>query len=169
MPPKKKQKTAAASADAPAASSQVAGSDGNVNMEYLGKVTEAVNVIKRNWPNIAEMDPLPLKSDTGPTGFLAPYDPEVFDGHLAHDASSMAYTCGANLFWISPLQSVTPYIPICESRVLELAETVHPQTGIFRYTITVAATFNTGASLPRGDVLRISPDEVVHAFIFRVA
>ena len=82
MPPKKKQKTAAASADAPAASSQAAGSDGNVNMEYLGKVAEAVHVITRNWPNIAEMGPLPLKSDTGPTGFLAPYDPEVFDGHL---------------------------------------------------------------------------------------
>ena len=176
MPVKKKQKTgdaaqgaAAGSASAPTAGTLTAGFDGKVNMDYLARVTEAVNVIKNKWPDIAERDPLPLSSATGLTGFLAPYDPEVFDTHLARDSASMAYQCGVNLFWISPQQSVTPYIPISESRVMELAASVHPKAGIFKYTITVAATFNNGASIPRGDVLRISPDEVAHAFIFRVA
>ena len=75
--------------------------------------------------------------------------------------------CGVNLLWSNPVHSVTPFVPLYIERVLDQAAAVNP--GLQKTELTLLANFATGEQLPRGSLIRISPEEPVHAFLFKVA
>ena len=164
MAPKKKQR-AQADADAAAA----APAEPAVNDAYLAELNAAILTIKSEWKDIETLDPLPLtpESPNALFGYVAPWDSEVFDGQLKKDGKHLQYQCGVNMFWLNPMVSVTPFVPISKNRVLEQAAALSP--GLISPPLVADASWAKGSALPRGSVLRVSPDELYHAVMFKVA
>ena len=136
----------------------------NPNLEYLGHVQEDINTIMALWPDISSEDPLSLDN----LGYLAPYTASSYDTAAA-GAATMGYTCGVNFFWLNSLRSLTPWIPLYRTRTIELAAEIFPSPGLMPTPISVVATFTRGEDIPKGDLLRLSPDEISHAVLHRVA
>lgn len=180
MAPKKKIKVGASAATGaaksapksaagrPAAAAAPTPDEDVVNRPYLADVSAAILTIQGFWPGIQTAAPLPLTSaDGGMTGFVAPFDDAAFDAQFQADGMQLQYTCGINLFWLNPLLSVTPFVPITKSRVLRQAATLTP--GVFQPALVAHASWERAAQMPRGAILRVSPDELVHSLIFKVA
>ena len=68
-PAKARRSGGAAAADPPMESSGE-----GINGTYYTNLTKALNIIKKKWPKISTMDPLPESN-----GFMAPFNPETFD------------------------------------------------------------------------------------------
>ncbi len=180
MPPKKKPRTSGAgSARAKAAAAlppppQVQALPVDVrNKDYLQELGEALADIMRVWPDITSCNPLPLTSNDPHmmTGTMAPFDAPQFDLKFATGGEAQTtYSCGINFFWMWAAKSVTPWIPLYKCRVDTLAEQLFA-TGPspILEPFHVAITFDTSCNLPRGDLQRISPDEVGHAPIFALS
>ena len=144
------------------------------NAEYLALVVDALNTIKGKWPDIETRDPLPLPATNQPagtlTGFMAPYDPKAYTSLLEEGTSAnkeMSYTCGLNMMFQNILLSMMPWVPIIYDDVLSSSKTVEP--GCLTQNFVLAADFDDGKKLPRGSLVRMSPDELCHKVIFRVA
>jgi len=142
----------------------------SVNALYLLDVRDAIDTIKVQWPGIHLEPPLALASVGAPLpfselGFLAPFNNEIFDEQVKNE--NMEYTCGINIFWTNCLGSVTPYVPISKARVLEFA--ANTTTGQLKNTLVAHASFHTADSMPIGDVVDLSPEELKHAVLFKVA
>ena len=159
MAPKKQKTQAAGSAETVQA---------NIcNKEYLAEVSSAILTIRGQWQQIESTDPLPLVGGTSlESGFLAPWDPDLFDSLTSKGPINS--TCGINLFWQNSLLSTTPHVPISKARVLEQSTTLQPDVPL-KPPLVVAVNFQKGADLPRGNLIRVSADELVHALLFRVA
>ena len=190
MPPKAGQKRGAGKSDAnagkkfkiEAAADGVAQQTDPVdsarakNAGYLLKLQTAITTIKNTWPDIQMLEALPTSGDTGHegmVGFIAPFNPAAYDQMFvkSDDGDTPGpvsdYMCGVNFFWQNMLQSVLSYVPIYETRVQELQKNITP--GLFKFGIVLCASFPTASQLPRGDCLRVSPDEWAHAIVFKIA
>ena len=166
MAPKKKQKVVDVAEPATVALSTIAS---NVNEGYFSVVQEALNAIFEKFPNIASLDPLPESGAGGfwcLSGFLAPYSPFAYNAHWASGPSTMEYQCGINIFWQNILLSAIPWVPLNMDEVSAFAEKMTPN--VVRSPIVLNAGFSEGAQLPRGALVRLSPDELVHALVLRV-
>ena len=67
------------------------------------------------------------------------------------------------------MSSITPYVPIYRERVVELAAELFTTPTVLKWPLVVAINFKCGDALPRGDLLRITPDEITHALLLGVA
>ena len=140
------------------------------------KLQTAITTIKNTWPDIQMLEALPTSGDTGHegmVGFIAPFNPAAYDQMFvkSDDGDTPGpvsdYMCGVNFFWQNMLQSVLSYVPIYETRVQELQKNI--TIGLFKFGIVLCASFPTASQLPRGDCLRVSPDEWAHAIVFKIA
>ena len=124
----------------------------SVNAAYHAVVSKALNAVMAKWPDISTADPLTLVQG----GFVAPFNPEVYD---AKNGPDLDLTCGINLLWVNALLSITPAVPMSLKRVQEFADQLDVDT-ILTPVLEVSADFDTAASMPKGSLVRISPDEV---------
>ena len=157
-----------------AAAKAMLDSEKDTNLIYLSLVVDAMNTIKGKWPDIETMDPLPLPASGQPagtmTGFLAPFDPKAYSSLIAESITNnteMSYTCGLNMLWQNVLLSMMPWVPIIYDDVLSSSKTVEP--GCLTQNFVLAADFDDGKKLPRGSLVRMSPDELCHKVILRIA
>ena len=88
------------------------------------------------------------------TGYLAPFDPAVFDAQSRLDNENISYTAGINFFWQNSISSITPYVPLYRSRVEELAAELFANPEVLRWPLVVAINFDKGSALPRGLFLK---------------
>ena len=166
-PAKKKQRTE--KAVTPAEAVPTAAAVVPVNKDYVVELQSALNVIQTAWPGIESMDPLPemgAGGQEGLHGFLAPFNASVYDTRYAEGAD-MAYTCGVNFFWQNPVMSPMPWVPLYKERVMDMVKDLTP--GLLKHTLVFTASFDKGKDLPKGGCVRLSPDEVVHGVVFKVA
>jgi hypothetical protein len=121
------------------------------NAAWLAEVQQAINVIVGKFgADIMTAPPLSIADG----GYLAPYDEPQFN------VSSGEYFCGVNIFSAQPLMSLTPNVPIMDIAVKELK----PDMPTMSPSIHVAATGRNTSPL-----LRVSPEEPVHAVLLRIA
>ena len=133
-----------------------------INAAYHQQVLDALQMIHEQWPGLQTQEPLDAER-----GHIAPYNADVYTKKWASDAGKMHYQCGINFLWQNSLASVLPFVPICKTRVDELM--CHVTPGLLKFPIVIRASWSAGADLPRGSCVHISPDEWVHAVIFKVA
>ena len=142
-----------------------------INADYLAIVQSKLAVIKDRLPEIIAAEPLPLTHHSGDpckAGFLEPWNPQHFDAHYAM-GEKMSYQCGINFLWINSLHSETPFVPINITRVHELANHIFHKPTPMPVSIVIATDFSDSSQLPRGALVHVMPEEVLHAFIFALA
>ena len=139
------------------------------NTSYHALVQQDLDIIRTQWPDIADLDPLTL--DGAEPGFVAPFNVGVFDAQYKMAGFDMAYTCGVNFFWFDVLRSISPMVPLYRERVEDLAADQFDRPGAqwSSMSMTVAITFQAGDNLPKGSLLRVTPDEITHAVVLAVA
>ena len=135
------------------------------NAKYIAKVLKAILRIKEEFPDISSRAPLPMTGE-GLTGFLEPFNVDVYNKKYPAMESTY-YLCGFNIFSISFVESITPFIPMNEDRVRELIP-IHFQTPrMFPYNIPIAPDFGGDITgLPPTTLMSLFPMEVVHALAF---
>ena len=146
-----------------------------INTCYLVDVANALHTITMQWPLLAASDPMPL-SNWRPEqdlriGFVEPFSNTGCDAAL-EDASirgdtTVQYTCGINLMWVDLLVSCTPDVPMSKRRVTEFGSGLKPGVRLDPHLV-VAVTFDRAAHMPRGGLLRISPNEITDALLFKI-
>ena len=143
----------------------------SVNDSYHVALQDALNIIANRWPNIKDIDALPESGATGHQamqGFLAPFNIFTYDSmRAASDADGMTYSAGVNFFWQNLMHSPMPWVPLMLENVLAFAAELKP--GLLKHNLVFCADFASGVSLPRGGLMRVSPDEFPHAYVFKVA
>ena len=137
---------------------------------YLQEVSAAMDKILNLWPDIASRPALPLggADKDSPGGFLAPFDPAVYDARMAAGDMTMDYLCGINLFWVNAMMSATSHVPVTRARVFEFAASLVAGSPLDP-ELVVHASFASGHDLPRGGLVRVSAEEPHHGLLFRVA
>ena len=166
MPAKKMKKTDGGDPDVPVLDLKAVS---NENLAFLNVISDAMNVIKDKWPNIEEMDPLPEIGDNHELkmcGYMAPFNPQSYN-EKRKSTENLEYTAGINFFWQNILQSVMPWVPEILEQVQAFSDTITP--GLLKHSIILNATFKDGDNIPRGNILRISPDEYPHAVVLKLA
>lgn len=137
--------------------------------KYYAKVDADIAVIVGQWPNIVSTDALP---ETGTSGFKSlvgygsPFNPEVYDARFPEP--DFAYKTHVNLLWQNMKGTVLSFVPLYWDRVLDLAEVIDRPT-VLKRDMVFLANFNSGDTLPRGGLNRLSPCEEVHATVHKIA
>ena len=101
----------------------------------------------------------------GMTGCSSPFDPEIYTSTYK---SCTPYEASINFLWQKLFKTFAPWVPIDKTRVLDRAATLTSDVPSMD-TIFVLANFTKGQQLPKGGLQRLSPDEPVHANVFRIA
>ena len=143
------------------------------NIEYHQALTAAKMVILNAWPDIVGKDPLPMQAvdgGDGLLGFLAPFDEASFDRCLGEAQGGQRFQLqnGVNFMWQDIERSCMSFVPLYLEHVLKWSETIEPGLLAHVLVFCVVPGF-TGSTIPKGHILRLSPDEWSHAVIFRVA
>ena len=141
------------------------------NIEYHQALAASKMKILNTWPDIVEQDPLPMQAgDDGLAGFLAPFEATSFDRCLAEAQEGQRFQLqnAANFMWQDIERSSMSFVPMYLEHVLTWSETIEP--GLLPHSLVFCVVPGmTGTALPKGHILRLSPDEWTHAVIFRVA
>ena len=127
--------------------------------------------------NLIEMPALPLQKDeTLPAplndmiGYMAPYNEDVYSRNYAEATeqdSQMDYTCGMNFFHQDMRRSMLHHVPFYIDKIQEWGESLQP--GLLKHGLVLCADWSQGNALPKGGILRLSPDEWSHALVIRLA
>lgn len=151
-------------------SSALVDNDG-INGAYLKHVMDDVNTIKGEWPTIAELDPLPVADNSGFLGlfgFGPPFMSAVFDARVQD--KDFELSTFINVFWQDMYRSLLiSMVPLYRERVIEYARNHLLSPNVLKHSIYLNTDFSSGEDLPRGSIMRLSPDVPVHALLFRVA
>ena len=106
------------------------------------------------------------------SGFQAVYDNDKFKTAMQR---TNQYACGGNLAWLKPCCSTSPGVPFNENSVQKLKnyyfkEDTAPQRFPGLVIIAVSnSQAESGMMGERGAMEQVSPPELVHSFIMRVA
>ena len=140
------------------------------NSEWLAGVQRAVETIKGCdvfGADICSQEALPLTGDPQTTllGFQAPYTDAVA---REKGAAKCSFTCGVNALWASPMQSITPGVPLIPAAIHELMGSMFPNgPAPVEHTLVFKAQQN--GTIKFGDALRVCPEEPQHALILKIA
>lgn len=140
----------------------------DINKAYLEKVAEDTLTIIKKFPTLANQDPLPLVGDAGFKGLAgmgAPFDASAYD---QRQLTGVPYNAHINMFYQSMTTSVLSFVPLYWERVIELADSKYSKPAPVS-DLMLLANFATGDALPKGNLIRVSPCEPVHAFIHKFA
>ena len=144
-----------------------------INVEYLKEVSAIIMQCTKRWPDLINQLPLPVKDWSAksgvPIGFIEPYSAAAFDNSMKACSDmkrGLEYTCGVNMFWFAQLQSATPHVPVSKQRVVAAAMSLDLDRAVDP-PLTANIDWTSGDKLPRGGMLRVSPEEIPHALLFR--
>jgi hypothetical protein len=147
----------------------------NTNESYLADVEAAVQVILGHviFRNMICQDPLPITEDLNTTSGVQ----SVFDASQCKVAlmREKKYICSGNFWWQNMLASATPGVPLRKERVVELGRYmfhIDPESGVNplphmlgMITVLVESP-DVDILAHKGALMRVSPEELVHAAIF---
>jgi len=117
---KAKAKAGADAAASVAMPRSEAGADSNANADYYVVINEAIATIKAHgiFENISEMDPMPIRGNKD-SGHEAVFDKAAYQTAISETG---LYKSSANIFWMDPLWTPHPTVPIRHAAVSELAK-----------------------------------------------
>jgi hypothetical protein len=82
------------------------------------------------------------------------------------------YLCGGNIWWVNHLRTVSPSVPMNLQRVKDLAQNFYqkptPYQGIISVILEHPGEGTGDLPVKGGNLLRISPEELTHAFILGI-
>ena len=174
MPPKAKPKgkakaKAPTAAKAPDAQGEIMPATPNFynpNVEWHSNVQLALDAIRGYFgENIHQEDALSVRE-----GFMAPCDSEELKAKLDDTSliDPIIMTCGVNILWASPLESLTPNVAVNTSAIeMFIANTWPP--GVVRPLNEPIDFRLDSVPFSKGGLTRLSPDEPQHALILQVA
>ena len=111
-----------------------------------------------------QQEPLNMGGDdVSNQGFLQPFDSGMYEDSFKR---GVTYVAGCNMLWASLLGSITPAVPIIGPKVEALASQLFANPDAAAPMLHIAAT---PLPLQKGSLVRLSPDEICHAFIMQVA
>lgn len=114
----------------------------------------------------------PLTTAEG--GYIQPFDQIALNDMLADDHAAdvqnptLSYTAGVNIMSLDHSVSMTPHVPVVENRVKELKSHIATPSSC-PFTIDVAVTWGKKAKVPWGKLVRVSPEQVTDAILWKVA
>jgi hypothetical protein len=140
----------------------------NLNLTYVDALTEACQVISDHhiFQGITEAMPLSVSGNALDSGNQAPFDVNQYKHALR--TASQSYTAGINLFWIDPLWSATPGVPLRMGAIEHMSRTVFMQPSPVAVHIGVEQpSFNPLQH--KGALKRVSPEELTAAVFLAIA
>jgi hypothetical protein len=121
--------------------------------------------------NVQKAEPIPIKSAGGRKAAAGGVG-AVFSAADAAAALGDAgeYNCTGNFWWVDPLFSVSPNVPINADSVKQLANQWFG-AGPARLPgqLSIGLTIGADLSTTKGDWERVSPEEVGHAFLWAIS
>ena len=184
----KKLKTETQEASVPEQQAQPWVPSTDINAKYYQSLLGELTIIEDRYPGIRIVPPLTLAGavsvshDDLPSyckdlfGFAAPFDADQFDLQYEDAKKSRAnfcYSANMNFFWISPYLSVTPGVPLYETRVKALGLELLPNlpSGAFQYPSEMCSEVETGVDFlhAKCSLKSLSPSEIHHSIISRFA
>ena len=160
VPAKKKTRTG------PAAAKQVPQNDViDVNAAWAAK--------RQLWlENIALKFGQDICTSPPVAGHIDPFTQEAYtefldrDGNNAVADKELYFTAGCNVMAIDHSVSMTPHVPVSESKVAMLKDHIQPRS--FTSTIDVAVTWSKRTkTVPWGKLIRISPEQQTDALLWK--
>jgi hypothetical protein len=136
---------------------------------HNGKLQGAVNVILASniFKKARTDEPFTIDKNAPKTeqGTGAVFDPEEYG------IIGTGYTACCNLFWLNMFHSVVPGVPVNSGQVDNLKNHFfkHPTAGGYPMIVRVAVCFGQDIVATKGALVSLSPLEMVHAFILRIA
>jgi hypothetical protein len=140
----------------------------NPNVEWHTRIAMAIDTIKGKFGmDIDKADPLPEED-----GFTAPCNEKVLQDRL-HDPTkwkgNIIASGGVNVFWANPLESLTPNVAINKKAVENYMQT-YWQNGVAKpLDQPIDLRLDGKFPMTRGSMMRLSPEEMQHALILKVA
>ncbi len=177
MAPKAKRATAArrasngARAVAVPAAPVAANDMPQVNAMHYAAVQRAIQTVQNRWPGIETLDALPITDQAGhDSGCKAVFSRKEY---LASMARHGCYEAGFNLLSVNLLWSATPSTPIHTRAVTQAIDLYFP-TPMPRLPSNMTATVVVQSRTDKvweqkGNLRMVSPQEIYHAFVLRVA
>jgi hypothetical protein len=169
--PKKAPKLPAAAGGAPkpiAADGPTLPSYHNPNVEWHSRLAMAIDTIKGKFGmDIDKADAL-AEGD----GFTAPINEQVLQDRLNDPTKwtgNVIASGGVNVFWANPLESLTPNVAINKKAVENYMQN-YWQNGVAK-PLDQPIDLRLDGKFPilRGSLMRLSPEEMQHALILKVA
>ena len=143
-----------------------------INAEYNGAFEDTLVTALSNdvFHEINTRDPLPLASATNlgfDAGFKSPYDHEGYTNAIAEVGN---YECGANVFWVNFFNTQDSNVPRSHVRVQNLKDVMFPHAKPTCDELVVIGVSPSDNPLEmKGAMRALSPIEILHAFVFKVA
>ena len=137
----------------------------NINFAHYQRVSQAMDTIMMNTVFAGALNKQPLGIGDG--GRQAPYSAADF---LVGMQDAKSYKCGGNLFWVRPLKSAGfDRVPVNRKAVDGLGDYYFKTPSAFPCTIVVAVDQDEDPMKMKGSLERISPEEIEHALLLRIA
>ena len=151
-----------------------------INLEYLEGLHTAFSMMQKHaeFTNISEQSPLTIaKKSTdvdGNHGHMAAFNKTDFHNALA---TRGIYECGANVFWLAVFYLTTPGMPMSRGGVEYLKQFFLSETSSLKdsfpgHPVVYVNSDNADEFLAlaqAGQLKNVAPEELVHAFVFRLA
>ena len=141
------------------------------NKDYFSQVQVDIETIfgVDAFANIMDQKPLPVTSQANAQcGVQAPFSANQCETALRRQGT---YISGFNLFWISPVHSSQPGIPLSRKRVQELSTYLFsegPKPLTWLMTVVVP-THDANVLNLAGTLRMVSPEEMLHAVLLALA
>ena len=135
-----------------------------LNAEYYQKLADCIDGMleDNHFANIMSASPLKL----GEGGIMAPYNDEDFKLAIS---TTKTYKAGGNLFWVKLMKSAGFHkVPVNSKAVEKLMQHYFETPQALQHNIKVAVKAGEDPMEMRGNLDRISPEEMDHALLFRI-
>ena len=144
-----------------------------MNAEHFGDVQAACNAIMDNpvFSNMRERDPQPIdRSASGSAqGNQAIFDQEEYGIAMGEEGDG-TYKCAGNLWWANFCASAIPGVPVNKGQITSLKQHFFKDAdGRFPQAVTIVVDKSTDFEKAKGTLLVLSPLEIIHALLFKVA
>jgi hypothetical protein len=139
----------------------------DVNAAYYGRLLKAYQTIMQHpiFENIQLADPLPIEKSER-CGHEAVFMPELYRIAIGE---TRLYKSSGNIFWLDAMGSSQAGVPIRLAGVRELQSHYFFKPLPFPAPVVVAVTAGEDPMTVKGQLRRMSPDEMVHALWFQIA
>jgi hypothetical protein len=140
----------------------------NPNVEWHNLLTLAIDTIKDKFGmDIDKADAL-AEGD----GFTAPVNEQLLQDRLNDPTKwtgNIIASGGVNIFWANPLESLTPNVGINKKAVENYMQNYWPTGVVKPLDQPIDLRLDGKFPISRGSLMRLSPEEMQHALILKVA
>jgi hypothetical protein len=140
----------------------------NPNVEWHHMLAQAIDTIKNKFGmDIDKADAL-AEGD----GFTAPVNEQVLQDRLSDPTKwtgQIIASGGVNIFWANPLESLTPNVSINKKAVENYMKNYWQDGVVKPLDMPIDLRLDGKFPISRGSMMRLSPEEMQHALILKVA